>query len=478
MKLNRFQLFFQAAYLKFTKYIFDKGEEDIKPLLEQQSKDMKNLLNEISNMMLIYKIHDSVMSMSESDQKKEKSILDKVIENTFKSQYRAEQKQIVSMLNEVGQDKYNSNSFLFTLDKNNKRKRLNTEELKKIISQKVEGKSYSERLWADKNQVASTLQNEIKKFMQGKTSVNDIQEVIEKRFKANENNTKRIVATEIARVQSAVGDKWCKDNGIEYQLFSVVLDNATSRFCKPHANDPPYKVNDVNKPIPPLHPFCRSTLIPITPEGYRPNIPRNEVGWEEYQQWEKDNIETILKESSKDKITKITEESINKVQKISINGLTKEQNDIIYNEHKELLRYAMNNNDSKEVSYVFSKGLYSKAAELGQKDMLEFKSSESINILSSSHDIFVMHNHPTNKSFSMSDLQFFITNENVKYISAAKNNGELEVLIKNDGYDSVNVRNQLFRLIKKNVKSGTDAEYDKVVKKFLEKSTDIIFMKG
>ncbi|WP_238860889.1 minor capsid protein [Clostridium sp. YIM B02569] len=284
MKLNRFQLFFQAAYLKFTKYIFDKGEEDIKPLLEQQSKDMKNLLNEISNMMLIYKIHDTVMSMSESDQKKEKSRLDKVIENTFKSQYRAERKQITGMLNEVGQDKYNSNSFLFTLDKNNKRKRLNTEELKKIISQKVEGKSYSERLWDDKNQVASTLQKEIKKFMQGKTNVNDIKQVIEKRFAANEFNTRRIVASEIARVQSAVSDKWCKDNGIEYQIFSVVLDSATSRFCRPHANDPPYRINDINKPIPPLHPFCRSTLIPITPIGYKPNIPKN-VDWGDYEEW-------------------------------------------------------------------------------------------------------------------------------------------------------------------------------------------------
>ena len=155
---------------------------------------------------------------------------------------------------------------------------------------------------------------------------------------------------------------------------------------------------------------------------------------------------------------------------VEIPGLSKEQSKYIQSQHKELLQFARDENDNKEVAFIFNRDFSSKAVEKGVSDSLTFSSKESYNLLNNQSNLFVMHNHPGNSSFSDRDIRFFVEKENVSYITVVKNNGGVEILTKADNYDRLILQIEFERLRKKFIRQGTDQEYDKLVYTLLTKT--------
>ena len=180
----------------------------------------------------------------------------------------------------------------------------------------------------------------------------------------------------------------------------------------------------------------------------------------------------IIKENSKKSITKITDKAIERVPNISIDGYSKEQCSEIQKQHRELLVYARTHNDSKEVAFVFKEDLIDRREPIiGTDEKLNF--GNALN----GKNLFVMHNHPRNSSFSFDDLVEFIGNPSIKTLTIVKNIGEVEVLTKRNHYDKLSLLRELDRQKRKNVKLGTDAEYRKVIDKFIEKYEGIEVIK-
>ena len=171
----------------------------------------------------------------------------------------------------------------------------------------------------------------------------------------------------------------------------------------------------------------------------------------------------IIEENSKKAITPISDKAVERVPKVQISGYTDEQCKFIQSQHQELLKYSRDNNENKEVAFVFDNNLSNRKEFTGSDDKLDFGSSLY------GKDLFVMHNHPRNSSYSATDMVFFMQNSNVKSFSIVKNNGAVEVLTKSDKFDSAILKKDFERIIKKTVKSKSISEYDKAVKKLLEK---------
>lgn len=174
----------------------------------------------------------------------------------------------------------------------------------------------------------------------------------------------------------------------------------------------------------------------------------------------------IINEDSNKPITKITDNAINNLKKVNITGYTDEQCVEIQKQHKELLRYSRENNNNKEVSFVFRKNLTDRVIFIGSDDKLEF--GYALN--GKGRDLIVLHNHPRNSSFSTTDIEFFSSNDSIKTLTIVKNNGKTEVLTKSDMFDFLTFATEYSRLYKKIVKSGTDSEKDKFVRSLLTKS--------
>lgn len=172
----------------------------------------------------------------------------------------------------------------------------------------------------------------------------------------------------------------------------------------------------------------------------------------------------IIKERSKNPITDITDKAIESVPKIKIDGYTDEQCELIQQHHKELLKYSRDNNDSKEVAFVMDSSMSSRKEFVGSDDKLDFGSELY------GKDLFVMHNHPRNSSYSITDLIFFRNNTNVKTLTIIKNSGGVEFITKTSEFDGNKYKLEYDRLYKKIVLTGTESEKDKFVRTFLRKT--------
>lgn len=127
----------------------------------------------------------------------------------------------------------------------------------------------------------------------------------------------------------------------------------------------------------------------------------------------------IIKENIQKPITPITDNAINKVPLVSVDDFTNEQNTFIQNQHKDLLKYARDNNDNKEVAFVFRKNLTDKSVFVGGDDVIDFGNG----LFGKGDSLFIMHNHPRNSSFSNADITQLIMEDTIKHMSIAKNNG-------------------------------------------------------
>ena len=174
----------------------------------------------------------------------------------------------------------------------------------------------------------------------------------------------------------------------------------------------------------------------------------------------------IIKEESKKGITPITDSAIKNVPKVKINGYTDEQCTFIQEQHKELLKYARDNNDNKEAAFVFRKGLTDRTEYIGGDDSLDFGTA----LLGKGNYIFIMHNHPRNSEFSTTDIECFVKNDVIKSLSIVRNNSGVSVLTKSQDFDLKRFKKEYNRLYAKIVKNGTDAEKNKFVQQLLTKT--------
>lgn len=200
-----------------------------------------------------------------------------------------------------------------------------------------------------------------------------------------------------------------------------------------------------------------------------PELRRN-AEREKYIKIKKNNVSKsresdIIKERSNRPITKITVNAISNVPNANIPGYTKTESKKIQKHHQELLKFSRDNNDNKEVAFVFKDNIFEGRKEfLGSDDALDF------GVDLNGNDLFVMHNHPRNSSYSDTDIVFFLSHDNVKTLSIVKNNGGVEILIKGINFNADIMKKEYNRLYKKIVKTNTHEEKEKFVKTLLTKS--------
>lgn len=171
----------------------------------------------------------------------------------------------------------------------------------------------------------------------------------------------------------------------------------------------------------------------------------------------------IIEENIKKSITKITDATIEKVPNVKIDGYSSKQCEFIQQQHKELLKYSRDNNDNKEIAFVFDNKLDNRKEYKGSDDSIDFGGALY------GKDLFIIHNHPRNSSYLATDIIFMLQHDSVKTLSIVKNSASVEVLTKSSNFNSSEIQKDFRRIIKKSVKTENSSEYAKAVKKLIEK---------
>ena len=135
-------------------------------------------------------------------------------------------------------------------------------EIKRLRGLKWTGEAYSDRIWSNTGALASSVKDELLVSLMTGRSTRDTSQAIAERFRAGQNNARRLVRTESAFFHNQMELLSYEDAEITKYKFVAVLDRRTSHICQEHDN----KVYDTDKAVPgvnypPLHPWCRSTTI-------------------------------------------------------------------------------------------------------------------------------------------------------------------------------------------------------------------------
>lgn len=132
-----------------------------------------------------------------------------------------------------------------------------------------DGKNFSARIWDNRKQLATSLQNDFIQALVAGDGTATMSEAIAKRMNTSYNNANRLVETELARVHSQAFMDCMNELDVDAVEILATLDNKTSPICR--RMDGKYVQRKDAKPgitIPPFHCHCRSTTVPYIPAVY------------------------------------------------------------------------------------------------------------------------------------------------------------------------------------------------------------------
>ena len=145
---------------------------------------------------------------------------------------------------------------------------INSRAVKEALSYPWSGRSFSERIWGNKASTMNVLKETISKgIIQGK-SIQRITKNIMDKEKVTRYNAERLVRTETNYFMTRGHIEGYKESGIiEALQIDEYIDGRTCSACK-NKDGTIVKLSEViyGDNVPPFHPGCRGTVIPIIEE--------------------------------------------------------------------------------------------------------------------------------------------------------------------------------------------------------------------
>lgn len=184
---------------------------------------------------------------------------------------------------------------LYTLDQNLVRVSLvglNEQAVQKAITYPWSGDQFSSRIWQNKDLMVRNLRQTVTQGIIKGTSTQEMTRIFNEAMGNTYFNANRVIRTETAFVLNEGAHAAYEESGVVDQyMFMATLDEKTSGKCGSLDGQVfPLKDKLVGTNAPPMHPFCRSTVIPyFEPSNYQRRAREggisDVVASQTYQQW-------------------------------------------------------------------------------------------------------------------------------------------------------------------------------------------------
>ena len=139
---------------------------------------------------------------------------------------------------------------------------IDTQTVQQMINQIwcADGKSWSERVWGNTEQLAEELNEQLIHCVVAGKNPNELKQLLQERFGVSYNNADMIVRTELAHIQTQAAKQRYEDYGIQrVQVWA----NSEERRCKV-CGKLHQKTFGIHEALPiPAHPRCRCCIVPV-----------------------------------------------------------------------------------------------------------------------------------------------------------------------------------------------------------------------
>ncbi|MEA4921397.1 MAG: minor capsid protein [Clostridiaceae bacterium] len=249
-----------------------KASNDILKIYKRNLDDVRQ---QVANLYMQYTV-DGELKISKAQRLKELSALEKQLSEQIKVLRTKEGEAVTNAIGKAAEDSYYST--LYMLDKGIKSgvktAPLKSEFVEQIAKSKIEGKTFSDRIWNNTGKLADRVKKDVEKALIQGTSPEKLARQIKSDLGSTAYQAQRVMNTEIARAVSAAQDECYQNSGVvQYVMWDATLDAATSEECA--ANDGKiFSLDD--HPDLPAHPNCRCSLVPVV-DGWSPTSKRENV---------------------------------------------------------------------------------------------------------------------------------------------------------------------------------------------------------
>lgn len=165
--------------------------------------------------------------------------------------------------------------------------------VKAILSTNWSGQMFSERVWDNTNALADGLKHDMLVGIMAGKSEQHMADDIMNRCGVGAFEARRLVRTETTCVANMAELYGYKELDIDEYEFSACLDSRTSDLCR-ELDGKVFKRNSAQAGVnlPPMHPFCRSTTLPVLPSEEDLDKELAELGDEigadvDFDEWER-----------------------------------------------------------------------------------------------------------------------------------------------------------------------------------------------
>ena len=255
-----------------------------------------------------------------------------------------------------------------------------------------DGKTFSDRIWQDKEQLINTLRTKItQSFITGSTldeAVEDISKFVSDKIKNKEYVARRLLETESAAYASKAQIEAFKSIAVEKYEIVATLDLHTSEICQ-EMDGKVFNISDqeIGVTVPPFHSHCRTVIAPyFDDESTRASRDENgeykEVKYMNYKEWKdqyikKEVIERAPDEELERKLPRLTRQKegfTRQKEKITCYKATGTKNKIYMEEKTKnsIMIDDFNNKTSVKESIKYIDDTLSKAFETMGMDKNDF----------------------------------------------------------------------------------------------------------
>ena len=147
---------------------------------------------------------------------------------------------------------------------------LDYQTLDQVLNARFEGKNFSSRIWTNTDILANKLKGELAVAIANGQGIQKTAREFRNRYDTNQYYAERLIRTETNHFHNEGELEAYKQMGFEYYQFLATLDSRTSEICQ-EMDGKKFKVSEgiPGDNVPPLHPNCRSTIVPYFKE-YEP----------------------------------------------------------------------------------------------------------------------------------------------------------------------------------------------------------------
>ncbi|MDD6488897.1 MAG: hypothetical protein PUG48_03650 [Clostridia bacterium] len=152
----------------------------------------------------------------------------------------------------------------------------------------------------------------------------------------------------------------------------------------------------------------------------------------------------IIKDSSGD-YHAITDITVNSVPYVKVEGFTEKQNLALQEAHRQLLKTAQKEDTGVEVSAVY---------DINMRQIGETRTDHKIGsvTIDNPDEYYIgIHNHGSDKTFSIDDISKFAIRKNMRILTVIGNKGSVYIIQKNADYDQDGFLNYLIDIKKRNI---------------------------